>query len=394
MIDIHFKYLFTIELLHKFFADQVCNNFSFTPSGLTTNIINGQRLIVKQYQNKLFAGIQTQTIKPVQPGNTYMPFSSLENGLQMTFYMSLNNPFFFNYTNLSDAFDAGKIFYFTNRNNNLVNTLDFLSAKIAAYDNLGTYLAGDMATDPAGIVYRAILASNSVNQHSLADNGYWMKVDANRYVSGNDILQWLPSLSTYSFGVTPQSTATISVSGYDSNTGNYTVNQLTQSIAFGSPAYSFSLDLSALAPGKYSLTVNGAQQWIYINDELSNRRPFAVIDIFNEVTPASCNLVDGSGNLLSPVYTIYFLNRATIWKYVLASGKTGNITDTTGTYSFITNNNLVTSMTPIPLMDIPLSFNLSMNNNTYTKIPCPNPFQLVKMMPPGDNLCSEIYLNY
>ena len=117
----------------------------------------------------------------------------------MTFFLWLNNPLFFNYTNLSGVFDPGEIFYFTNRNNNAANGKSFLSAPIAAYNSAVSYAPGDLATDGTNVVHRAISSNNSGNQHVLTDTNYWIVVDNNTYASGNDVLQYFPLISTIQF---------------------------------------------------------------------------------------------------------------------------------------------------------------------------------------------------
>ena len=44
MIDINFDGLFSIELLHKYFTDQLCPDFSITPSTKTQSLISGYRM--------------------------------------------------------------------------------------------------------------------------------------------------------------------------------------------------------------------------------------------------------------------------------------------------------------------------------------------------------------
>jgi hypothetical protein len=385
MIDINFDNLFTVELLHKYFADQLCPVFSITPSRSTLSLINGHKIIVKQYHHKLYAGVQSAAGKPFLP---------VEDGLHMMFYLWLNDPLFFNYTNLPAAYDAGKICYFTNRNNTAANGKNLLSAAIPVYNNAVSYVPGDLAVNGAGLVHRAIRSNNNADQHALTDPAFWTAIDHNAYAAGNDALQYLPSVSTYSF-TADQSAAVISVLGYNSATNDYTLPVLSETITFLNPVPSFKLELSSLGTGKYSLTVNGVQQWIYINDELSNNRPFGVIDIYNAASPASCNLVDGSGTLLKPPYSIYFLNRATVWKYVLPPGKTGTISDNAGAYSFTSLANDITSTAPIPLSDGLLNFKLTVNGIPFTPIPCADVQRLASLTLGLETYaCSEIFINY
>jgi hypothetical protein len=385
MIDINFDGLFSIELLHKYFTDQLFNYFSIAPTAKTLAALNGRRVLLKSYFNKLYAAVQS---------NAGKPFITIEPGLQMTFFLSLTDPVFFNYTNLPGGFDPSEIFYFTNRNNNVTNGKSFLSAPITAYNSAVSYAPGDLATDGTNVVYRAISSNNSGNQHPLTDTGYWAAIDNNAYASGSDVLQYFPSVSTYTFS-SPQALVTVSVSGYNSATGDYSLPVLSNTINFTNPVASFDLDLSSLTPGKYLLNVNGAQQWIYINGEIGISKPFAVIDIFNQATPVSCNLLDTGGNLLSPLYSVYFLNRATLWQYVLPTGETGSISDNASTYAFATLANNITSTTPIPLSDALLNFKLTINGNPISPIPCADARRLTSLTQGSDTYaCSEIYINY
>lgn len=385
MIDKNFDGLFSIELLHKYFTDQLFRYFSIAPTAKTLAILNGRRVIVKNYYNKLYAAVQS---------NAGKPFIAIDEGLQMTFFLSLNDPVFFNYTNLPGGFGPSEIFYFTNRNNNVTNGKSFLSAPVAAYSSAASYAPGDLATGGTNVVYRAISSNNSGNQHPLTDTGYWVAIDNNAYASGSDVLQYFPSVSTYTFS-TPQPLATISVLGYNSGTGDYSLPVLSNIINFSNPVASFDLDLSSLTAGKYSLSVNGTQQWIYINTEIGINQPFAVIDIYNQATPASCNLVNAGGSLLSPLYSVYFLNRATLWQYVLPTGETGSISDNASAYAFATLANNITSTTPIPLSDALLNFKLTINGNPISPLPCADAQRLTSLTQGSDTYaCSQIYINY
>lgn len=385
MIDTKFSILFKIELLHKYFSDGLCKDFIISPSLKSLRVLSGHEIIAKQYGNELYAGIQSDGNKPSKP---------IDEGLQMTFFLQLNNPLFFNYTNLPFTFSPGKIYYFTNRNNNTANGKDFLSSKIMPYNSSTTYKPGDMATNSSGTVFSAIRTNDLSHQFDLSHTDYWMQIDNNQFMSESDALQLMPSVSTYNFS-SLQSSVNISVSGYNSATADYSKPVLSKAINFPTPASSFTLDLSMLEPGKYSLTVNGTQQWIYINDELNADQVFGVVDIFNETTPASCNLVDGSGNLLSPLYSVFFLNRATIWKYFFTSTAQGTIDDTANVYQFANPGNPVTSVSPIPLSDKALKLKLTMNGLDHAPIACADPKRITSLTQSGDTYpCSEIYLNF
>jgi hypothetical protein len=390
MIDINFGNLFTVELLHSYYKDQLCPDFNISVSNQTANFLGGHRIITRQHFNQLITGVNC--INNITPPK---PFTPIDAGAQFTFFMQLNNPVFFNYTNLTST-APGKIYYFTNRNNNVSNGKSFLSGKIGTYNAANTYAPGDLAVNGSGTVYRAIGSSKPGNTFDLSHTDHWMAIDNNQYLTDKDALQWLPSVSVYQLGAL-QSSVSISVLGYDMGAATYTQSVFSKTIAFANPVSSFTLDLSSLQPGKYSLTINGIQQWIYINDELANGKIFAVIDIFNDAAPASCNLLDGSGALLNPAphYSICFLNRATIWKYILASNQPGDINDTANLYHFANPASVITSLTPIPLSNKALNLKLTLNSHDYSPIACADPQRLVTITKGTDTYpCSEIFLNF
>lgn len=390
MIDINFGSLFAVEVLHSYYKDQLCADFNISISNETVKVLGGHKMVVRQYNGQLFAGVHcTGNVNPLKP------FTSIEEGMQLTFLMQLNNPLFFNFTNLSNTV-PGKVYYFSNRNNNVTNGKTFLSAKIPVYSAATTYKPGDLAVNGSGTVFRAISGSGPGNLFNLTKADHWMEVDKNQYLSENDALQWLPTVSTYQLG-SLQSSATIAVLGYDTAAATYTKSLITNTLTFTNPVSSFTLDLSVLQPGKYSLTINGQQQWIYINDELNGNKIFAVIDIFNDAAPVSCKLLDGSGSLIDPApkYTINFLSRATIWKYILASKKSGNINDTANLYQFNNPASIITSLTPIPLSNKAQDFKLTVGGHDYSPIACADPQRLASITKGADTYpCSEIFLNF
>jgi hypothetical protein len=394
MTDTKFGILFIIELLHKFFTDQLCRDFVITPSALTTQALNGHKIIVKQYDNQLYAGIIMDS--------TGKPFTIPDEGMQMTFFLQLKAPLFFNYTNLPFTYTSGKIYHFTNRNNNSSNGKNFLSLS-TPYNNTTTYKPGDLATNASGTIFEAIRTSTGITPPAdgVLSNA-WIQVDPatsrNRYMSEADAVQWLPSRSTYHF-TADQSSANIQVWGYDLTARDYTRSLLTQTINFTHPSRSFTLDLTGLSPGRYKMNINGTEGGIYINDELIGTDAFAVIEIFQESSlPAANQLLDGSNNLKSPLYSLYFLNRSTIWKYVYAKGIITGLTDNASIYQFAIGSppsGVVFSVKPIPLNEKALSLKLSIGTQNYSPIECASPQRLSSTIQNGDAYCcSEIFLNY
>ena len=384
MTSVKYNLLFTIELLHKFFTNALCTDFIIQPSVQTAALLKGYKIVAKQYDNMLYAGIAGDEI-----GN---PVSVPAESVQFAFFL-VPNPVFYNYTNLPSASTPNSIYYFTNRNNTLSNGKSFLS-KAAPFDNTRTYKPGDIAANAGGTVFRAIRTSNNVTP--VAGND-WMEVDANRYLSDKDILPLLSSRSVYTFA-TPQASATIEVRGfYPATPEDYSSLILSKTIPFINNLTSFTLDLQFLPPGKYKVKVNSdAERIVYINDELQTAQAFAVIDLYNESSlPDGYRMLDGS-TLRSPLYSLYFLNRATIWKYALMSAS-GTITDNAGIYHFSAPApHSVSSLSPIPLSEKALSLKLAVGAQEYEPIACASPLRLGKKVNIATDVydSSEIFLNY
>ncbi len=383
MTSINYNLLFSIELLHKFFANGRCNDFTITPSAQTSDLLQGYKIVAKQNGNQLYVGIGTDA-----SGNVSIVPA---DGTRFTFYLQLNNPLFWNYTNLPSLFPQNSVYYFTNRINNKSNGKNFLSLP-TLYNSATTYAPDDVAIDPAGTVFRALHTLTNITP--VAGND-WMEIDANRYLSNNDLLPLLPSVSTYTFS-SPQTSATVQVHGFDATTKDYTALVHNQTFSFASAVSSFSLNLASLPPGKYKVKVNSdAEQTVYINDELQMAQAFAVIDLYNESTlPDGYKILNGT-KLLSPLYSLQFLNRATIWKYSFTSAN-ATVSDHANVYHFSAPApHTVLSLSPIPLSETPLNLQLNAGVLEYTPIACPSPQRVTKISAGIEVYnCSEIFINY
>lgn len=394
MSTTNYRLLFKLELLHKFFKDQLCPDFIISPSDTTKDKLQGHKIVAKQYKNELYAGVELD--------NTGKPMPTLGDGAQLTFFLHLNNPLFLNYTNLPFTSPLQKVYYFTNRNNNISNGKSFLSNIYPAFDAAKEYKPGDLTINATGTVFEASRTStNEAPPATDTPSDFWIQVDPsssqNHYMSEEDALKWLPAISTYYF-TSEQFAADIKVFGYKSGTDDYSELIFSNLVGFAKPVMGFSLNLSHLLPGKYKLIVNGSEQLIYINDELARKSVFAIVDIFNESTlPANYKIMNGDSLINpSPAFSIYFLNRSTIWKYVLPNGVSGVITDSAGSYDFpavpLTD---VHSISPIPLFNKPFDFKLKVGADPSVLVASASPERLTRYVNAGDTYyCSEIFLNY
>lgn len=384
MINIRYDTLFTIELLHSFFANGRCPDFIIRPSPQTDAALKGYKITTKQFENTLYAGIETD--------ENHHPSLALPENMQFTFFLQLLNPQFYVYTSLPSLFAGNSVYYFTNRTNNSNNGKSFLSQP-TPYSNSLTYKPNDISVKADGTTYRALRTVKNITPVTGDD---WMEVDANRYATGADALPVLPAKSTYTFAM-PQSSAVIKVRGFNPAAPDaYSSLVYEKTVPFDTPVSSFTLNLGSLLPGKYKVKVNGdAEQTVYINDELNTAQTFAVIELYSESNlPDAYRMLDGNV-LHSPLYSLSFISRATIWKYAMMS-LGGTIHDNNNVYAFsVPSAGIVSSLKPIPLSDKALNLKLSVGSQEYSPIACATPQRLSRFTTPTDVYdCSEIFLNY
>ncbi len=185
MIDIDFDILFTVQILHEYYHDEVCPDFTFMPSVQTAQVLNGYKMVWKQLANTLYVGIQTGGASPlVVPDTT----------TQFTFFISCGNPLFSNYTNIPSTAGQQKLFYFSNLNNNIGNSRNFLSQTMDPYSSAKDYYPGDLVVS-AGVVYESIQVNKSATSQAVDKTAYWRPVDANRYVTSKDLLPTAPTVA-------------------------------------------------------------------------------------------------------------------------------------------------------------------------------------------------------
>lgn len=339
MIDIKGNILFSIQLLHKYYTNGLCPDFTMEPSPATATLLSNCQLMWKQHGNQGLVAARFNG----KTGTMIIPPSNQP----MTFFLRCNNSLFWNFTDLPLPGLNKQLLYFTNRNNNIFGGQKLLT--VAA--------AGGNAT-------------------------------------AADLLTFLPAVSQYP--LTPAAaTVTYQVNGYAPVTLN-----------FPAPVSQFPLDLSTLPAGKYVLQVSGQPAVnIYLNNDLRSTADYrGVIEIYTDTAVPAGYPVFGAGNsLLSPQYYVSFLNRSTIWQYVLVSQKNTTLTDAAGVYTFTCNVPgtppvivTLTSDMPIPLSQNVQNFSLSQAGAfTLKHIPCADAQQLgTIMIGPTQYYCSVIYINY
>lgn len=343
MININFLRLFTVEILNKYYSDQLCNDLIITPSARTASVMSGYNIISRQYGNRLYAGISADA--------TGIPASLPDEGTQFVFFIRCVNPLFFNFTNCPAGGLAGNKLYFTNNNAKPpVNGKLVLTAPIPAYNPATQYKMGDLVLS-AGTVFEAVQNNTGA---ALNDAANWLQADADGYVSAADV--------------------------------KHVHKDPAQQTADANDLVHF------LPDADYA-------------DLLNSTNICGVLNIVNDSTLGnSYSLLSGGKVTLPPaqkLFTVYFLNRATKWKYILRPASTGIVSQTaptTGTMAFPGGPaaNQFISAYPLRFNDIQPAANAftfqltTADGQKVTPLPLASP-DIIKQ---DTSLYSEIYLNY
>lgn len=385
-----YKILFSVSVLNEYYTDSFCGDFEILPSAGTLSVLNRHGLLWKAVGHKLIVLARTDgSDKPLIP---------LKASTRFSFYLRLANPYFYNFTNLSYN-PAGNVRYcFSNVNQTKVGADRYLTVKIAAYSNTRTYVVGDFAANASGEIFEAIRASKPGNVHALSDVNFWTKRAKFQYANAGDLVEVTPFV--YSFSCIPASSFVIDVFGLNPAGGSYDLKVMdTLHLTFDKPQNQVPLRLDSLPAGRYRLKVNSEEKIIYMDEQLAYRNAFGLIEIFNHL-PASSDfaLLDATGKIKSPVFTLRFANRAVIWKYLARSSDVTAVQDSSASITFLAEpGNQFVSKVPVPLKEKPVKTILLKSVLLGDVLPLPNPGtdRLGTITRNGNTyLCSELYLNY
>jgi len=380
-----FKILFMAEVLHDFYEDGACADFKFIPTAETRQLLANCKAMYKTVGNKLIVLIQSD--------ENGKPFIAPKAEDKFCFYVELMNPLFMTVSSLDAKAIAEKRFYFTNLNQNKVNTaagndLLYLTKQVPAYLAGSSYQPGDFVKD-SNVVYECIKVSPGGNAPGPA-SAFWAVRDKNQYAAANDLLLFVPQQA--SFPVTPPAAAvTISVFKLNPVTDLFDLPAMEQLQNFENPVDKVQADLSVLKETKYKVLVNGTAYFVYISNDAVYKNMFAVVELYNHLPNGNDfsfflgNPDDGKlKDLKDPVtgisscltFSIRFANRLAFWKY-LSPKKMLKSIDSTPSGLFAGNANpadFFTSQKPIALKQKPYEFKLTLFNAISREPPlAPNP---------------------
>ena len=385
-----FQILFSLEILHDYYANQQCKDFDLQPSSDTFYLMKNLKMMTKILNNKLLVLTESENSKPVYAANPESIFR---------FYMLPKKANFSNYTNLSLAAQTDSVYYFSNLSGTVTSGKKFLSNKIATYSNSKNYVPGDLVVNGSGVLFEALQNSGPGSSVKATTNtDFWLNAGNKTYVSNADCIKKIPA--TYNFNLSvPSAVINISISGYQISSGEYDKELIAEIKNFNDPQKSVQLNFSPLPAGKYKIIVNGSEEFVYYDPQIINQAVFGVIEIHNhQNVSADFSILDNSGKIKELNYTLHFRNRSTIWKYITKTNSVTTVKDTAGAFEFSTLvTQQFTSTKPIPLTEAPYK-TIAVQTpalGTINSIKNPSVNSIKQHIQSGSNYyCSEIFINY
>ncbi len=390
-MNLSYAILFSVELMHDYYTDQRCPDFTIIPTAETAVDLKNMGMIYRFAGNLLYVLVRVD-------GNG-LPLIPIAPNKNFVFAMVLDHVHFYNFTNLSDTPSASKRYYFSNTNQNQSGADVLLQTKIALYNNAANYNIGYLVATNTGNVYEALKPGAG---NALTNTDAWLNRNKVQYVNGGDLITLAPYIA--SFAVTPASTFTINVNGLNAAGTAYDQNVLDAiNLTYKTPQSNIQLKLDNLAPGKYKIDINGQSNLVYIDSNLAaSRNVFGIINIVNNYPSTSVfGLFDGSGKPYKTRFTIRFASRSIIWRYIARTSDITSVNDSrpaADKYTFVAGDpNEFLSVKPIPFNQQPVT-TISVESNSLGNIsPIANPTisRLGTVKKDGfDYYCAELHLNY
>lgn len=320
-----------------------------TPTPTTACMMKNYRMVYRQENTGFLVGI---CVEKDSTGKLF-PQIPLEENLKLSFTISLKNPSFLNFTNVSLSDFRNAVYHFANNvNQKLGNTLHLSSTPPYIRDE---------------------------DRYAVHTNNFSIDVSSLNLVE--ILLVFTSPIPINSFQVTCTAAA-----------GEVSLNKCKVNIGGrNSGLYELKVFTSS------NEEIPSLKQAVYINNLRTAQNTFGIIDIFHFADNATSDysLLDNDGSLLSPEYTLWWQNRTTQWRYLFETEPPPPDADCDVEIESGFNKNLI-SKTPQALINRyrRVCFQDSIDGEVVREeILLPNPSSQ-RIYPENENVYSEVYMGH
>lgn len=374
------------------------------PTEETEKLLKDKRLLFKRNNRGFFISSQVSQLGD----NSFVPFSPMDELLHLRFVVYIQNPHFYNFTNIrleselanKDSF----IYYFSNRANNVINNeVLYLSDPVSDFDASYAYEASEIFIDSTNPTDPIMLEAIENNGPGPFNNSNWRQLfdgvnPLPQFVTNSDRIVSRPSL--FKVNVENVGEEVLNFLIRDENaTVVKIINQRTSDA--GTPLVQCEVDLRGIKSGYYDLEVQDATGSplpelalsFFKDDRIHQNRSFALIECVHEPDGSLGEyrwLDHSNGNrLLFPEYTIRWKNRSTWWRYYheTAPEFTSGILENLDPNTNSPNNRILISIDPLALTQLGREIAVILDNGDLKLFPNPD----VQMIyPENGRIYSEV----
>jgi hypothetical protein len=396
-VDIRHDYFMLPGVVEKFATDhKVSDLFSIQPSPDTVRLMQDCKMIFRSTPSGFVILINAEFINSAA---VFVSSIDFLNELSFTFYWTLKDPYFLNFTNQRVLEDRKKIYYFSNRTGSVEGTVSYLNKAIRAFGTTYAgdplYRLGDMVSE-GGATYELIEKESQVINFPV-NAASWQKISTAvvNYVNPDDRISLQGARYVHErLNSHPGEFITARLLDINSQVvplgflpGTNQPQSEYRSSLNGNDPVNFILDLSRLKPGMYTLEISERSgttlRSFYLMDPLLKNDLFGVSSFFVSGTAVPFRFIKEDPVLKRWVlddplkkFTIRFRNRLTRWKYLKQDQTVFN-----------------EPPSPRPLTKTYSGYNIPGPGGTTINLPDPPVNRIVPELEPATQLIKNIYSN-
>ncbi|MEP6466298.1 MAG: hypothetical protein ABJB05_08330 [Parafilimonas sp.] len=354
-MTVNYKIWFSLNIMHEFFNSNSFTDCSLEPSADTIQtFFNGTTWLRRSIDSNLLVLLKAD--------DAGLPAVQVAADKFFRFYLTCNNPLFFNYSNIDARIGKGYILYLSNLAANKVDPLLNLSVPVPAFSSYpagNIFFPGDLVTDAADNVCECILQSTN---NLPNDATHWFVRTTKQYVSSADVLRVSPAnyQTAFTDGISSLNTTIKGFKVAGNAVVEYNVFTITQ--VFPNAVNNVQVDLSSLQPGRYKISLSATKasdssvinqnEIIYYDGAIGFKKAIGIVEIFNclSTTDNYALQQNGSNIINETAYTISFANRIAWWNYIARTNTVTGINSTVSGLQFnqdALNNLLFVSNIPV-----------------------------------------------